>query len=172
MKFAHTKGIIVDMRCYPSDEMENTFGNYIKPFSSPFVKFSKASQDYPGLFVYSEATKNGEKSIDNYKGKVVIIVNEYTQSNAEFVTMAFQSNPNVTVIGSTTAGADGNISGITLPGDISTSISGLGVFYPDGTNAQRKGVKIDYIVKPSIRGIRAGRDELLEKAKQLINGSK
>lgn len=172
VKFSNTKGIIVDMRCYPSDEMENTFGNYIKPFSSAFVKFSKASPDYPGLFVYSEAIKNGEKSIDNYKGKVVIIVNEYSQSNAEFVTMAFQSNPNVTVIGSTTAGADGNISGITLPGDISTSISGLGVFYPDGTNTQRKGVKIDYTVKPSIRGIRAGRDELLEKAKQLINGSK
>jgi len=172
MKFAQTKGIIVDLRCYPSDEMENTFGNYIKPFSSAFVKFSKASPGYPGLFVYSQAIKNGEKSIDNYKGKVVIIVNEYSQSNAEFVTMAFQSNPVVTVIGSTTAGADGNISGITLPGDISTSISGLGVFYPDGTNAQRKGVKIDYIVKPSIRGITAGRDELLEKAKYLINGSK
>lgn len=172
IKFAQTKGIIVDMRCYPSDDMKNSFSNYIKPFNSPFVKFSKASPDYPGLFVFSEAEKNGEKSFDNYKGKVVIIVNEYTQSNAEFVTMAFQSSPNVTVIGSTTAGADGNISSITLPGDFSTSISGLGIFYPDGINAQRKGVKIDYIVKPSIRSIKAGMDELLEKAERLIIGRK
>ena len=170
-KFVGTKGIIVDMRSYPSDEMEYIFGNYIKPFSSAFVRFTNGSIGNPGLFTYSIPVKNGAKTNDNYKGKVVVIVNELTQSNAEFVTMAFQSSPNVTVIGSTTAGADGNISKIVLPGGISTNISGLGVFYPDGTNAQRAGVKIDYFIQPTLQGIKAGRDELLEKAEQLIIGN-
>jgi C-terminal processing protease CtpA/Prc len=100
----------------------------------------------------------------------VVIVNEESQSQAEYTTMAFQSADNVTVIGSTTAGADGNVSTIALPGGISTLISGLGILYPDGTETQRKGVKIDVVVKPTIEGIKAGRDELLEKAKSIILG--
>lgn len=86
--------------------------------------------------------------------------------------MAFQSSPNVTVIGRTTAGADGNVSRITLPGGISTLIFGMGVLYPDGTETQRKGVRIDYEIKPTIKGIKDGRDELLEKAIEIINGYK
>lgn len=167
-QFKHTMGIIVDMRHYPGDEMENTLGNYFKSDSSGFVKFTMGSVKHPGLFTYGDELKNGEKNGDWYKGKVVVIVNERTQSNAEFVTMAFQSAAHVTVIGSTSAGADGNISEILLPGGITTWISGLGVYYPDGTNTQRTGVKIDQIVKPTIQGVKDGSDELLEKAEFLI----
>ncbi len=164
--FAGTKGMIIDMRCYPSDFMPFTFGNYIKEKSSPFVKFTTGSIQDPGLFTFGGAISNGGKG--NYTGKVVIIVNELSQSQAEYTTMAFQSSPNVTVIGSTTAGADGNVSAITLPGGISSMISGIGVYYPDGTETQRKGVKIDIPMQPTINGIRAGKDELLEKAKEMI----
>jgi C-terminal processing protease CtpA/Prc len=99
---------------------------------------------------------------------VVILINEISQSQAEYTTMAFRSAPNVTVIGSTTAGADGNVSPISLPGNIRTMISGLGVYYPDGTQTQRVGILPDIEVKPTIEGIREGRDELLEKAMEII----
>jgi C-terminal processing protease CtpA/Prc len=167
--FKYTKGIIVDMRCYPGDEMEQTFGNYIKPLETAYVKFSHGSLRHPGLFTFSEPSKNGKKSDTSYTGKVIVIINALTQSNAEFVTMAFQSAPNVTVIGSTSAGADGNVTPIVLPGRFSTHISGIGVYYPDGTNTQRSGVKIDYVIRPTIKGIRENRDEVLERAKELIN---
>ena len=165
--FKNTKGIIVDMRGYPSDDLE-PFVNYIQPLETAFVKFTSGSLKHPGLFTFSEPLKIGKKSNDNYTGKVIVIVNALAQSNAEFITMAFQSAPNVTVIGSTSAGADGNITPIVLPGMFTTYISGIGVYYPDGTNAQRSGVKINYVVKPTIKGIRENRDELLEKAKELI----
>lgn len=83
--------------------------------------------------------------------------------------MAFQSAQRVTVIGSTTAGADGNVSQIQLPGGIYTMISGIGIFYPDGSPTQRVGVRIDQVIRPTIKGVIEGRDELLEKAKELIN---
>src|SRR6185437_13436855 len=132
-----------------------------------FVKFTSGSIYYPGMFAVGAAL--GSKGDNKYKGKVVVIVNEETQSQAEYTTMAFQSSPNVTVIGSTTAGADGNVSTIILPGGISTMISGLGVLYPDGVT-QRKGVRIDEVVKPTIAGIKAGSDELVERAKAIILG--
>ena len=164
--FNDTKGIIIDMRCYPSEFMPFTFVPYIKTGDAPFVKFTTGRIDEPGLFVTTPALDT--KPANEYKGKVVVIVNARSQSQAEYTTMAFQSSPNVTVIGSTTAGADGNVSAIVLPGGISTMFSGIGILYPDGTETQRKGVKIDMEVKPTIKGIKAGIDEPLEKAKQLI----
>ncbi len=166
--FKDTKGIIVDMRCYPSEFMPFTFVPYIKNGEAKFVKFTSGSIYYPGLF--REGQELYVKPDNKYKGKVVVIVNEESQSQAEYTTMAFQSSTNVTVIGSTTAGADGNVSAIVLPGGISTMISGLGVLYPDGTVTQRKGVRIDEVVKPTIAGIKAGKDEPLERAEAIILG--
>ena len=164
--FKDTKGIIIDMRCYPSEFMPFTFVPFIKTGDADFVKFSQGRVSEPGVFLLSPPLK--VNPTDAYKGKVVVLVNEQTQSQAEYTTMAFQSSPNVTVIGSTTAGADGNVSQIVLPGNISTLISGIDVLYPDGTETQRKGVKINMVIKPTIAGVKAGHDELLEKAKQLI----
>ncbi|WP_256012198.1 S41 family peptidase [Desertivirga xinjiangensis] len=165
--FGRAKGIIVDMRCYPSDFMPFTFGKFIKPEPRPFVMFTSTGFEHPGNFQVSKPLDNGGERA-GFNGKVVVLVDERTQSQAEYTTMAFQSSPNVTVIGSTTAGADGNVSAIKLPGGLETMISGIGVYYPDGTETQRVGVKIDMRVKPTLAGIKAGRDELLEKAKELI----
>lgn len=167
-QFKNTAGIIIDMRNYPTDEMGYSLSTYLKPNPSPFVRFSQGSISRPGSFRYGPPVISGSKTEDYYKGKVVVIVNEMTQSNAEFVTMAFQTAPNVKVIGSTTAGADGNIVSIPLPGGFKTFISGIGVYYPDGFNAQGTGVKIDYVVKPTLNGVKNGADELLEAAKQHI----
>jgi C-terminal processing protease CtpA/Prc len=167
--FANTKGIVIDMRCYPSEFMPFTFGNYIKNEKSAFVKFTIGNSAYPGAFNFRPTVLNGQSSSDSYKGKIVVIVNATSQSQAEYTTMAFQSSPNVKVIGSTTAGADGNVSSIVLPGGLNTMISGIGVFYPDGTPTQRIGVKIDHKIYPTITGIMAGKDELLDKAIEVLN---
>ena len=47
-------------------------------------------------------------------------------------------------------------------------ISGLGVYYPDGRETQRVGIVPDVVVQPTIAGVQAGRDEVLERAVQLI----
>lgn len=166
-EFKDTKGMVIDLRCYPSDFMPFTFGQYIKQNKTPFVKFTSGSISQPGTFTFGNELSNGGNK-NNYKNKIIVIVDETTQSNAEYTTMAFQSSPNVKVVGSRTAGADGNVSTIVLPGGISSWISGIGVFYPDGTPTQRVGIKVDYQIKPTIKGITEGKDELLEKALELL----
>ncbi|RZL64750.1 MAG: peptidase S41 [Pedobacter sp.] len=164
--FSNAKAMVIDMRCYPSDFMPFTFGSYIKKENSPFVKFTKGDASNPGLFTFTPAIKNGGGG--EFKGNVIVIVNATSQSNAEYTTMAFQSAPNVKVLGSITAGADGNVSTIILPGGLSSWISGIGVFYPDGTPTQRVGVKIDYPLHPTLKGLNEGKDELLEKAIEIL----
>ena len=164
-----TKGLIIDLRSYPSDFIVFSLGEYLMPEPTSFVKFSNGSVTNPGFFTFTEELKVGKENNDYYKGKVVILINETTQSQAEYTTMAFRKAPNATVIGSTTAGADGNVSQFFLPGGISTMISGLGVYYPDGKETQRIGIIPDIVVKPTIKGIREGKDEPLEKAVEMIN---
>ncbi len=169
-KFKDTKGLVIDFRCYPrADFTVFTLGGWLTPQPTDFVNFTRGSIEQPGTFVFTGALKVGNNNEQYYKGKVVIIVNETTQSSAEYHTMAFQTAPKAMVIGSTTAAADGNVSSILLPGNVSTMITGIGVYYPDGRETQRVGIALDKEVKPTIRGIIEGRDELLEKARELIN---
>lgn len=163
-----TKGLIIDFRCYPSDFLVFTLGEYLMPQSTEFVKFSNGSIVNPGVFTMTDKLKVGEKNDNYYKGKVIIIINEDTQSSAEYHTMAFRVAPRSTVIGSTTAAADGNISSFPLPGGIETIITGIGVYYPDGGETQRIGIVPDIEIRPTIEGIKSGKDELLERAIEII----
>jgi C-terminal processing protease CtpA/Prc len=163
-----TKGLVIDIRNYPSDNVMFSLTQYLLPSPAPFVRFSKPMTTYPGMFFRTPPLVVPAMVGAPYAGKVIILVNEISQSNAEYTAMALRTAPRATVVGSTTAGADGNVSSITLPGNISTRISGIGVYYPDGRETQRIGIVPDVEVKPTIQGIREGRDEVLEKAVQLI----
>jgi C-terminal processing protease CtpA/Prc len=169
-EMAKTRGLVVDLRTYPSDFIVFSLGEFLLPKPVDFVKFTGGSLADPGLFTYTEALKVGKENSDHYKGKVVILINELTQSQAEYTTMALRTAPGAVVIGSTTAGADGNVSQFSLPGGISTMISGIGIYYPDGRETQRIGIVPDISMTPTIRGIKEGRDELLDKALEVING--
>ena len=166
--FKDAKGIIIDIRNYPSTFVVFSLGSYFVSTSTPFVKFTKGNIDNPGEFTFTPPIELSNPS-DSYDGKLIVIVNELSQSQAEYTAMAFRAGNNTTIIGSTTAGADGNVSTIMLPGGLRTMISGIGVYYPDGTETQRIGIVPDIEVLPTIEGIRNGRDELLEKAIELIN---
>lgn len=100
----------------------------------------------------------------------MILVDEASQSQAEYTAMAFRAAPGAIVVGSTTAGADGNVSSIPLPGGQRAMISGIGVFYPDKRPTQRIGIVPDLVALPTIAGIRAGRDEVLEAALEHVLG--
>ncbi|WP_294822434.1 S41 family peptidase [uncultured Flavobacterium sp.] len=169
-KLGSCKALIFDIRNYPQGTMYE-IARYLMKEKRDFVHFTKPDPNYPGKYNWLRNYTTGPrgKSPYAYKGKVIIMVNETTQSHAEFTTMSLQSGDNVTTIGSQTAGADGNVSPFEFPGGYKTWITGLGVYYPDGTQTQRTGVKIDIQAKLTIAGIKAGRDEVLEKAIELAN---
>jgi C-terminal processing protease CtpA/Prc len=165
----NTKGLIIDLRCYPYEFVVYSLAKYLMPQRKSFVKLSKGSISNPGLFTFTNQLFVGTENKNYFKGKVVILINDVTESNAEFAAMAFRISPRAIVLGSTTSGADGNVSLFYLPSGICTSISGIGVYYPDGKETQRIGIVPDIVVKPTIKGIIENRDELVEKAKEIIN---
>lgn len=169
-KLGKCKSLIFDIRNYPNGTLYE-ISRYLMKDKKVFVHFAMPDPDYPGKYKWLKTYSTGprSKSPYAYTGKVIVMVNETTQSHAEFTTMSLQAGENVTTIGSQTAGADGNVSTIEFPGGYKTWITGLGVFYPDGTQTQRVGVKVDLEVLPTIAGIRAGKDEVLDRAMELAN---
>ncbi|MEP6700065.1 MAG: S41 family peptidase [Bacteroidota bacterium] len=165
-------GLIIDNRQYPGDFALYDMAQKILPEKTEFTKIPAGSLNYPGMFSVNETLSVGKKNNDYYKGKIMILINENTQSSGEFHTMAFRTAPGATVVGSTTAGADGNVSGFYLPGGIYTMFSGISILYPDGTETQRIGIVPDVEAKRTVEGIKEGRDELVEKAVQLITGER
>ncbi|HET7569433.1 MAG TPA: S41 family peptidase [Gammaproteobacteria bacterium] len=165
-----TKGLIIDIRNYPSQFVAFSLGSTLVSKKTPFNRLTREDLRNPGAFYWRAPTTLTPRK-PHYAGKVVVLVDSVTQSQAEYTAMAFRAAGAV-VVGSQTAGADGDVAWALLPGNVYTAISGLGVFYPDKQPTQRIGIVPDVVVKPTIADIRAGRDAVLEKAIRLIVGPK
>lgn len=166
---ADTKGLVIDIRNYPSEFVVFALGQHLVAEPTPFARFTMGDLTTPGAFHWGP-TVSLTPVAPRYPGRVVILVDEISQSQAEYTAMAFRVAPNATVMGSTTAGADGNVSAIPLPGGLRSLISGIGVFYPDARPTQRIGILPDLEVNATVAGIRDGRDEVLEAALGAILG--
>jgi C-terminal processing protease CtpA/Prc len=165
-----TRGLVIDIRNYPSEFVVFELGRRLVERVTPFARFTVGDLDNPGAFTWTTANALYPFA-PFYNGKIAILVDEMSISQAEYTAMALRAGPRAVVVGSTTAGADGNVSEIPLPGGLSTMISGIGVFYPDKTPTQRVGIIPDIVAMPTRDGIRAGRDEVLEAALSHILGT-
>ena len=166
-----TKAIVFDMRNYPN----GTFGdiaNFLNPQEKIFAIYTQPYLNYPGKYVWTDDGRRfGFENKDHYKGKVIVLLNEESISQSEWTAMCFQTAGNTTIIGSQTAGADGNLFGLDFK-EFHTGYSSVGVYYPDRRETQRIGIIPDIEVKPTILGIQQGKDEVLDRALQFIANGK
>jgi C-terminal processing protease CtpA/Prc len=163
-----TKGIILDVRGYPTMSSLK-IPEFLNLERKPFAKLVLPDLSYPGKFLWKrEKITTGKKNKDFYKGQVIILADDQSLSLSEYVIMSLQTVDNSITIGSQTLGADGRNLIFNYLGGYKTSMTSQGVFYPDKTQTQRNGVKIDLEVKPTIKGLSKGRDEVIEKAIEII----
>lgn len=165
-----TKAIVFDMRNYPNDTWKE-ISNFLNPQEKRFAIYTHPYPNYPGKYTWEEGSKAGFENKDHYKGKVVVLLNEDSMSQSEWTAMCFQTAGNTTIIGSQTAAADGNAMDIDFKG-FHTRYTGIGVYYPDGRETQRIGIIPDIEIKPTIKGIQEGKDEVLNRALAFIETGK
>jgi carboxyl-terminal processing protease len=171
------KAIIIDMRGYPESPglfyyfLPNALG--ISPFN--FARYYAPDLSYPGTFVYKSEVKH-YMSADltanphPYEGKIIILTDENTQSMGEWYTLMLkQFNHRAVIIGSQTAGADGDHKRLNLPGGYQFIFTGNAVFDSKGGATQRIGVKADIKFKPSADDLVFRNDPLLEKALEYLD---
>lgn len=152
--------------------VQKIHGVYIQPDHtgqpSAFPQGRAPERAASGVFLLFCPEVSGNRS-EKYGKPVVVIIAATAQSHAEYCVQCMQANPDVTVIGTQSAGTNGNISVFVLPGGIRSCFSGLDWHYPGGWCVQGQGVRFDLEVEPTIVGIRAGRNETREAAVETIN---
>ena len=164
--------IIFDMRGYP-----NGTGFVIAPrlikgdkpvagaqIRRPFHKGSSLASDEGSRVDHAFTQTLPPSDKPRYTGKVVMLINEQAISQAEHTCLAFSAATDVTFIGTPTTGANGDITSLVLPGNLSVSFTGHDIRHGDGRQLQRVGVQPHLTVAPTIEGVRKGRDEVLEAA--------
>jgi C-terminal processing protease CtpA/Prc len=117
---------------------------------------------FVGQFTFEQTLSDTTKP--RYQGKVVMLIDASAISQAEHTCLLFAAATDVTFIGTPTNGANGDITNLVLPGNLFVSFTGQEVRFADGRQLQRVGVHPNIIVQPTIAGIRAGRDEVIEAA--------
>lgn len=164
--------LIIDLRSYPAeyDVLHKLLPTFFFAQAKEAAEVLLPQAHRPGGFIRTTVSTRKTSDPDKlYKGKVVLLVNVHSQSMSEYFTMFLQTIPGSVTIGSQTAGADGDVTRIQLP-YASFNITGAGICYPDRTNAQRNGVKIDKVVEPSAEGMIRGVDEQLQAAIDYLQG--
>ena len=162
--FEKTKAIVFDMRGYPHETMWaltarlNTRGVQGGPqFFRPLVT------DGPGAsYFFRQELPLDAKPL--YRGQTVMLVDERTMSQAEHTGLFFEAANGTKLVGSQTAGANGDVTNLSLPGGMYVSFTGQDVRHADGRQLQRIGLVPDIDAHPTLAGLRAGRDEVLERA--------
>ena len=172
----NTSAVILDMRGYPNGTAWSIAprltdkGNVVAAlFSRPLLEAtSLTDSELAGTPNYSFSQRLPDGPGDVYGGKVVVLINEDAISQAEHSCMMFEAATDVTFIGTPTAGANGDITYMVLPGNLTVSFSGHDVRHADGRQLQRVGIQPTIKVTPTIRGLIDGRDEILEAAVQFL----
>lgn len=178
----NTPGVVFDMRGYPNGTAWAIAPRLTEKNRPVAALFSRRLLEAPSLSdsdlsesaSYTFAQRLPERKGDVYKGKVVMLINEDAISQAEHTCMFFEAATDVTFIGTPTTGANGDVTFMVLPGNLIVSFTGHNVRHADGRQLQRVGIQPTIRVAPTIRGIIAGRDEVLEAAVKYLreNGKK
>ncbi|WP_336717608.1 S41 family peptidase [Chryseobacterium mucoviscidosis] len=161
----NTESIIFDSRNYPNMTIL-PLSRLLLPENKIYYEFIFPETNYLSKF-YRRKNNIGRNNPDHYKGNVVILVNEVTQSQAETTVMMLKQHPKAKVIGGYTSGANGDVISFNIAG-LKTCFTGLGAYYPNGRETQRIGIIPDIIVRPTVKGIQQGKDEIMERALEYL----
>lgn len=168
--FRHTKGIIFDDRGYPQGTAWS-IAPRLNAEPVPAARFQRPLVTSPDTIeqatvTFVQSTPRGSKWV--YQGKTILLVDERTISQAEHTGLFLEAANRTRIVGSPTMGANGDVTRVALVGGMYATFSGHDVRHADGRQLQRVGLQPDVVVRPTIAGIRAGRDEVLERALQIL----
>jgi C-terminal processing protease CtpA/Prc len=174
-EFAAAPGLIFDMRGYPrtAAQIEVISRLINAPTSGTVFAFQERSGTLRGTHRYGqsawreEAWRRMNYIVEpdpdlHYGGPVVVLIDETAVSASEDFCIYMRNARRATFVGSPTTGTNGNITNISLPWGYSISFTGVRVTYADGARFQNIGILPDVEARPTLAGLRAGRDEVLE----------
>ncbi|HWU79653.1 MAG TPA: S41 family peptidase, partial [Caulobacter sp.] len=169
---AKVKGMIFDMRGYPAGMTQD----FLAHFSDQTIY--SASWNTPVALRPDRQAVTWSTSqwvirplAPRVAGKAVFLTDGRAISRAEAFLGVVEGAKLAPIVGETTAGTNGNANTLRLPGDYTVTWTGMRVVKQDGTPHHGVGIKPTVEVHRTIAGVRAGRDEQLETALAIAQGT-
>ncbi|MEM7157763.1 MAG: S41 family peptidase [Myxococcota bacterium] len=167
-ELAAAPGIVFDMRGYPVnndpildhllDGPEDTLWMHVPRYVEP-------DGEVVGWHDLGWHRRPAEPHLD---APVTFLVSAEAISYAESMLSYVESHELGTLVGQASAGANGDIVRFDTLGGFFVIYSGMRVTRHDGSPFHRGGVRPDLEVHPTIAGLRAGRDEVLEAGLEIV----
>lgn len=167
-KLANAHAVIYDVRGYPKDfhlstaipahllkHAENAKWMHVPRYTGPFGERAG----------YQDAGWGIQPATPHFTSRAIFLVDGGTISQAEAIMGYVQDEKLGTIVGTTTRGVDGDVAMFDAPGKFRVLFTGMKVTHHDGVSRYHAlGTRPDVTVAPTIAGVRAGRDEVLDAA--------
>lgn len=168
-KLKSTSAIVFDLRGYPNGTAWPLAPYVNVKGATQWARFGRRHvSGYAGATRREFIQEIPEGNVPRYQGKVIVLIDERAISQSEHTGLMFEVTCGATFVGSPTAGANGDVTRMVLPGGIQLMFTGHDVRHADGRQLQRMGLQPHVAVRPTLAGLRAGRDEVLERALALL----
>ena len=169
-RLAEARGIIFDLRGYPNTVEPDTIGHLTDdPVTCARwlipVTYTPDRRDVGFWFSNWTVQPKGPR----FRGKVAFLTDGRAISYAETYLGIIEHYKLAAIVGSPTAGTNGNVNPLSLPGDIRVNWTGMKVLKHDGSRHHGVGILPTVPVTRTIRGVTEGRDEVLERAIAVVS---
>ncbi len=171
-KLASARGVVFDVRGYPTDIGFQLIPHLVSSAEGEpdsWMHVSRIAQPFGVIDGWSSQSWRVQPATPHVAVPRVFLTDGRAISYAESVMGYVRDHKLGTIVGGATAGANGNIADFTVPGGFTIVFTGMRVTRHDGrTPFHMIGVTPDIPLEPTLAGIRAGRDELLERALSVL----
>jgi C-terminal processing protease CtpA/Prc len=165
------RGLVLDMRGYPGGLNHYAAARRLigKPFTSAFFRIPTwTGSDQRSV---KELQYSFEPVAPVYPGPIILLVGPGAVSAAENFSIMLVGAQRVRVVGRRSAGSNGNITGLHLPGDALFIFTGMEILMTDRSTFHGVGIVPDVEVLPTAQDFAAGRDPELLKAIELLQAA-
>lgn len=170
-----SKAIICDLRNNMGDIDNNHFIEYLltkKDTAKHWMKIAHIIYpDQERISGYDTEGWELTPAKPHLNAKIIFLVDASDYSWAECYISIIAHYKLATIIGQPTAGTNGTMNELLLPGGYHISFSGHIVNQLDGSPHQGVGTKPDIYVAKTIKGVLEGKDEILDKAIEIAKGA-
>ena len=169
---AKARSVVFDMRGYPTDAGAAVLPHLMRTAEDStdrWMHVARISRPFGEVAGWQSMSWNLRPAVPHIAGQRVFLTDGRAISYAESVMGYVRDYKLGTIIGGATAGANGNVASFSVPGGFSIAFTGMRVTRHDGTTRfHTDGVLPEIPMEPTLDGIRAGRDELLERALTMV----
>lgn len=169
-ELASARGVVFDLRGYPNSNHNVLRHLTLEPLRS--AKWQVPQVIYPDRRKPAGYNTSGRWTLHpqepRFQGEIVFMTDASAISYAESVMGIVEHYRLGEIVGEPTAGTNGNINQIALPGGYYVNWTGMRVVKHDDSQHHLIGIRPTVPAVRTVAGVREGRDEILEAALELI----